>query len=453
MRLGSFGIWALAAILSAGTAAPAMAQAETPSVRVGSFAGGYLAGRTAEVDNDLPNAIAYYRRALAFDPGNTAIQQSLMLSLIATGGFDEALQYADALKEVPEVERFSRLALAVDAFRKGEHADAEILLKIALQSDLDRLLTGIMTAWAKFGAGDREAALAAVSALEGPEWFSLFKGYHTGLIAEAGGDVETARVAYAEVVANTSAGSAAPEAYLRAAEANARFLARQGEREAAVAALDAVEEFVAGRVEIAALKESIEAGEDIAPLVDDAAAGAGEVLLNLATALNRGGGEAFVRLYLHYASALQPDNDAILVQLGAVAEAQRQAEEAIAFFERIPDGSPFKRLAELQMGLNLADLERYEEAEQHLATVLELAPDDVRAYLALGGVYAAQEKYREAADTYERAVARIGEPTREHWNVFYQRGIAYERLKEWPKAEPSFQQALELFPDQPQVLN
>src|SRR5690606_38307184 len=33
------------------------------------------------------------------------------------------------------------------------------------------------------------------------------------------------------------------------------------------------------------------------------------------------------------------------------------------------------------------------------------------------------------------------------------RGIAYERAKEWPKAEADFLRALELNPDQPQVLN
>ena len=40
-----------------------------------------------------------------------------------------------------------------------------------------------------------------------------------------------------------------------------------------------------------------------------------------------------------------------------------------------------------------------------------------------------------------------------NWNIYYQRGIAYERLKQWPKAEPNFRKALELFPNQPQVLN
>ena len=52
-----------------------------------------------------------------------------------------------------------------------------------------------------------------------------------------------------------------------------------------------------------------------------------------------------------------------------------------------------------------------------------------------------------------RAAALPTSPTRANWNIFYQRGIAYERLKQWPKAEPNFRKALELFPDQPQVLN
>src|SRR5690606_21385957 len=74
-------------------------------------------------------------------------------------------------------------------------------------------------------------------------------------------------------------------------------------------------------------------------------------------------------------------------------------------------------------------------------------------YLALGGVYASQKNFKAAAELYDRAVQRIPKPTREHWNIFYQRGIAYERLKEWEKAELNFLKALELYPDQPQVLN
>jgi tetratricopeptide (TPR) repeat protein len=77
----------------------------------------------------------------------------------------------------------------------------------------------------------------------------------------------------------------------------------------------------------------------------------------------------------------------------------------------------------------------------------------MRAYLALGGVYAAKEDFRNAANIYDRAVDRLTKPTGADWNIYYQRGIAYERLKEWPKAEPNFRTALVLQPDQPQVMN
>ena len=96
-------------------------------VEISSFSGAYLAARVAEVDNDLDGAITYYKQALAFDPENQALQQSLMLALISQGRFDEALPYAEKLKTVAEVERFSRLALAVDAIpQEGLHGGRDL---------------------------------------------------------------------------------------------------------------------------------------------------------------------------------------------------------------------------------------------------------------------------------------------------------------------------------------
>lgn len=423
-------------------------------MRVGSFSGAFLAARIAENDNDLASAVHYYRRALSFDPGNRAIQQSLLLGLISLGRFDDALPIAEDLKDVPEVERFSRLALGVDALRKGNYGDAETLLKLSLESDLDRLITGLAGAWALAGQGNAEAALERITALSGPDWYELFTTYHRALLADHLGDAETAREAYAAVVGNAAAGGAAPEVYLRAMEANASFLARQGAGDEALGVLERAAEVSPTRVSVHALRAMIEAGE-APPLsaVRTPASGASEVLLNLASALNRGGGESFVRLYLHYALALNPESDAVLIQLAAVAEQQQKPADAVEFYARIPASSPLKRIAEMQMGLNLADLERHDEAIEHLAALVESDPDDMRAYLALGGVHASRKDYAAAAALYERAVARIDEPTQADWNVFYQRGIAYERLKQWSRAEPNFKKALELNPDQPQVLN
>jgi Flp pilus assembly protein TadD len=37
--------------------------------------------------------------------------------------------------------------------------------------------------------------------------------------------------------------------------------------------------------------------------------------------------------------------------------------------------------------------------------------------------------------------------------IYYFRGICFERAKQWPKAEADLKKSLELFPDQPHVLN
>jgi len=435
------------------SALPAYAKQSTEPVKISSFSGAYLAARIAEGDNDLDSAIAYYKQALAFNPSDTALQQSLMLSLIAQGRFDESLVYADKLKEVPDVERFSRLALAVDSFHKKDFTKAQYWLKLSLESDLDRLISGVMSGWAEQGAGQPADAMAAIDKLQGPDWFGLFKSFHRALIADASNMPEKAEAIYAATMQDTAAGGAAPETWMRNAQAYASFLARKGEKDKAISVLDQAEAFSPGKLEIVTLRDRIAKGDKIAPFVSGPSDGASEILLDLATALNRGGGEPFVRLYLQYALALRPDSDAALVQLAAVAEQLKDGEGAIALYRRIPDSSPLKQLSDLQLGLNLADLDRHDEAITHLKAFVDAHPNDMRAYLALGGVYSSKEDFRSAANIYDKAVDALKTPTAANWNIFYQRGIAYERLKEWPKAEPNFRKALELQPDQPQVLN
>nr|WP_245265720.1 tetratricopeptide repeat protein [Mesorhizobium sp. LNJC394B00] len=432
---------------------PAYAKESTDPVKITSFSGAYLAARIAEGDNDLDNAIAYYKQALAFNPGDTSLQQSLMLSLIAQGRFEESLVYADKLKAVPDVERFSRLALAVDSFHKKDFTKAQYWLKLSLESDLDRLISGVMSGWAQEGAGDPTGAMVSIDKLQGPDWFGLFKSFHRALIADAAGLSDKADALYDATLTDVTAGGAAPETWMRNAQAYASFLARKGNRNKALYVLDKAEAFAPGKLDIQALRDSISKGDKIEPFVANPSDGAAEILLDLAIALNRGGGEPFVRLYLQYALALKPDSDAALVQLAAVAEQLKDGEGAIALYSRIPASSPLKELSDLQLGLNLADLNRHDEAIAHLKAFVEAHPDDMRAYLALGGVYASKEDFRSAATLYDKAVAVLKTPTNANWNIYYQRGIAYERLKEWPKAEPNFLKALELFPDQPQVLN
>ena len=80
-------------------------------------------------------------------------------------------------------------------------------------------------------------------------------------------------------------------------------------------------------------------------------------------------------------------------------------------------------------------------------------PSDLVASLSYGQMLVRHEKYADAVKIYEAAIAQVSNPKRFHWNLFYRHGIASERSKNWPAAEKSFLKALELFPDQPNVLN
>jgi Flp pilus assembly protein TadD len=70
-----------------------------------------------------------------------------------------------------------------------------------------------------------------------------------------------------------------------------------------------------------------------------------------------------------------------------------------------------------------------------------------------GDLLRGRQRFLEAIGAYDRAIARIKTPGPTDWIVFYDRGICYERSRQWGKAEADFKHALALAPDQPFVLN
>ncbi|KAB2750731.1 tetratricopeptide repeat protein [Brucella anthropi] len=441
------------AIPTSGALAKATNDPAPPPVRAGSFAGAYLAGRTAESDNNLATAVDFYRQAMAFDPGNAQIKQDLLLVLLTEGRFKDALPLAEELKNVPDIERFSRVALAIDAIDRKQYRKVGPLLMLSLQSDMDRLATGFMSAWVKVGQGNPKQALADIQKMQGPEWYGLFRTYNSALIADLAGQKQEARDFYQQAIDDRPGGSAAPDTYERIVMAYASFKLRQGDKEGAIKTLNDAAELLNGRMTITEMREKIEAGEKYGRLIKTAQEGTAEALYTLGTAINRSGAEAFAKLYLQMSLPLRPDNDATLYQLGDISAKLRQPEKAIDYYGRVPEKSPYRRDAEMQRALNLAENNQSADAVKQLRVLLDRDKTDMRTYLALGGVYAQDKNFADAAKIYDAAVEQIKTPERKDWPVFYQRGIAYERLKQWDKAEPNFRKALELYPDQPQVLN
>ena len=99
-----------------------------------------------------------------------------MLALISQGRFDEALPLCrQARRQCPTSSASRAWCWPSMPSARRTSPGAETWLKLALESDLDRLITGVMTGWAKTGAGDANGALASISTkLEGPDWYGLF---------------------------------------------------------------------------------------------------------------------------------------------------------------------------------------------------------------------------------------------------------------------------------------
>src|SRR5690606_13413278 len=112
-----------------------------------------------------------------------------------------------------------------------------------------------------------------------------------------------------------------------------------------------------------------------------------------------------------------------------------------------------KATAVVRVAQNLDATGNRAEALRRLNNIVTSRPDDLDAVSVLGDLLRYDEQYVAAADAYTDALALTGGDSASDWRFYYVRGIAYERAKEWPKAEADFLKALELNPDQPAVLN
>jgi tetratricopeptide (TPR) repeat protein len=416
-----------------------------------SLEGNYLAAYIAGAARDTVAAAAYYREALKGDPRNPELLERAFISFLADGAMPEAFRAAERIVARDGSNGLAHLALGVRQLRSKQHGSARTHFAKGGRGRTADLTATLLTAWAHAGSGDGKRALETVDRLKGERAYNVFRDYHAALIAELTGSPAEAerrlKTAY-EAERNT----------LRIVDAYARLEARRGRRDAALATYTTFDGILPRHPLIRDAMDQLRAGKPLAPLVASAQEGAAEVLYGLGAAGNSQGDELPAIIYLRLALHLNPEHPLALITLADIFERLKSLDRANEVFNRIPENSPVRPTAEIQIGLNLEQMGKGEEAVKHLEALLQKRPDDTEVIMALGNVLRSRKRYAEAAEIYSKAVDKIGEPDRSHWTMFYYRGSAYERAKQWDKAEADLKKALELVPDtQPngkaQVLN
>jgi tetratricopeptide (TPR) repeat protein len=409
-------------------------------------AGSYLAARHAGLQRDAAAAAAFYREALKRDPKNGELLDRTFLSLLVGGNIDDAVKFAERVVQADKNDRVARLVLGVSGLKHKHWANARRDLAQSVRGPITDLTATLLTAWGEFGAGESKRAIAAIDKLQGPDWYAIFKELHAGMILDAANKEKDAGARLEKAYKLDSSA-------LRVVEAWGSWVSRNRSPKEALTVFEAFDRAVPRHPLIVQAMEKLKKGEPLQRLVSTAQTGGAEALYGLGASLGRRGGEDLGLVYLQLALYLQPDHPLTLLSLADLYESLKKPELAIKAYERIPASSALHRNAAIQMATDLDALDRTAEAEKHLQALVKEYPDDVEAIMALGNVLRGHKKFAECADVYSKGVAAIGKPEKANWLLFYFRGICYERSHQWPKAEADLRKALELFPDQPQVLN
>ena len=173
----------------------------------------------------------------------------------------------------------------------------------------------------------------------------------------------------------------------------------------------------------------------------------------VARTLNGEAADDYALLYARLASYLRPNHIDSLLLSADLLDNLGQYDLAVATYKRIPQGSPDHHAAELGRADALRRAAKPDAAIEVLEQLARTYPTLPTVHSALGDLFRQQEDYREAVLAYNSALEFTEEEAPSRWFLLYARGIAHERLDQWPEAEADFRGALALNPEQPQVLN
>lgn len=419
--------------------------AALPATALDGASGPYLAGRLASMESDYVAAAEYYTRALGYDPENPALLEDAIVSQIGRGAVDRAIPPARALDDLGAKSQIADLVVLTGLAKAGDFAGA--LAELDKGRSAGVLVDGLFRAWSLVGLGRMSEATVAfdkVSEAPGSRAFGL---YHKGLALASVGDFEGA-----DRIFSGEAGGPL-RATRRGILAHVQILSQLERNASAVELIDKTLGDTPDPL-FARLREELQAGKPVAfDMVRDATDGLAEVFFTVASALQGESTDINTLAYARMAEYLAPsDADAILL-VAELLEAQGQHDLATETYAKIQSTDPAYVAAELGRSDALIAAGRTEAGIEVLEQLSRSHPERADILGALGDILRRQERYAEAAAAYDKAIATFTAEDPGQWVIYYTRGIAHERIKDWPAAEADFRKALALRPDQPAVLN
>ena len=426
------------AALAAGLCLAACATAPaTPAQESRAYAD-FLIGRVANARSDHAAAADRYFAALARNPGDQALVEGALLASLASGDVVRARRAA-RMADRDDAPAYAYIVRAADALATQRYAQAGAELDRVQGTASEELLARMVANWARAGqghAGDIATDLAPLASIR--PYGGLF-AYQQAMVLDYSGQQTEALAAYD---AASRGGLWLPGGVARHAD----LLMRTGARDQARALLGA--EGNSGNPALAAMRAQIVAGQPTTIERLTPARGAAAAVYGMSAIFRQEHDNANSLAALTLALMLDPTFDGARLalaqqqaELGHVAAARRMLSE-------VSPASPYAasaRTLEAWMVYDSGD----EDGAIALARAVADESGDVRSRRTLADMYRNASRFAEAEPIYSEIIA--AQPN--DWRPYFSRGASRERLGRWPEAEADFQRALQLSPEQPDVLN
>ena len=352
--------------------------------------------------------------------------------------------------------------LAIERIEQGTHDDSGVLALIAyagadedfapivdVLENVELVVVGaadrLIRAWAHLGAGDASSALDIFEDVANEPGVRLFALNHKALALTWMGDHEGALDAYNEM-------SSVRGHDRRSALANAELLGLVGQKDVAERLL--LRNFgLYPDAQVDNLRARLEAGGPFDLTVSGPIDGMAELFYAIADAMNGDYVDTPVLLYARVAQALRPDHSETLLLTAGILEKLELHKLAREAYESIPTDDHEYYEAQLGIAETMRASGDLDGALEQLHSLTDSFGYVPGLHISIGDISRQLSDYEGAIVAYGDALDRMSSEDFQLWYVHYVRGIAHERVKDWPKADADFRRSLELRPGQPQVLN
>ncbi len=436
-----------------GTPRPEIVAACNRAIASGSFSGaelGMLYLSRAQYwaqEHSAEKAYADYSGALELQPDELELLDRAFTSAVAAGKIDEASALATRILAHNKSYPIAHLVLGVQALKSNNYAVAQAHIRQSAKGAVTDLVATLLSAWTSEAGGESKTAIATIDRLNGAPGYATFKDFHAGLILELSGKDKDAGERFARALKRD-------DSMLRVTEAYAHWLSRNGDRDKAVAVYEAFDRKLAHHPLVKEGLRRLKSGDRLPPLVETAQDGAAEALYGIGAALTQRSSAELALTYIRLALYLQPDHALAQLALADAYDAVKAPQYAIDIYRRFPATSPFCRHVQIRMAIDLDAAGAPYDAIRLLRPIVADDPKNLDAIMALGNIERAHRNYADCIKTYSQGIELLPAGAGKAGSVwFYYRGVCEERSRQWPKAEIDLRKALELQPDEPDMLN